>query len=113
MNAIAIGPMVFAPDRFAAILAIAAFLLTGEILARKLDRRFSPWAWGATIAFIVGARAGHVVQHAGSFSPSPQGGLHRMNTFKPRLSKAETKTDITGRAARTIVGDETVRRGRG
>ena len=27
MNAVAIGPFVFAPDRFAAILAIAAFLL--------------------------------------------------------------------------------------
>lgn len=76
MNAVAIGPMVFAPDRFAAILAIAAFLLTGEILARKLDRRFSPWAWGATIAFIVGARAGHVAQHAGSFLAEPLRALY-------------------------------------
>ena len=60
MNAVAIGPFVFAPDRFAAILAIAAFLFLSEILARKVDRRFSSWAWGVTVAFIVGARAGHV-----------------------------------------------------
>ncbi len=71
MNAVAIGPLVFAPDRFAAILAIAAFLLLSEILARKVDRRFSGWAWGATIAFIVGARAGHVIQHSGNFLAEP------------------------------------------
>lgn len=71
MNAVAIGPFVFAPDRFAAILAIAVFLLLSEILARKVDQRFSVWAWGATIAFIVGARAGHVIQHAGGFLAEP------------------------------------------
>jgi len=71
MNAVAIGPFVFAPDRFAAILAIAAFLALSEILARKVDQRLSVWAWGATIAFIVGARAGHVIQHAGSFLAEP------------------------------------------
>ncbi|MFC0220498.1 prolipoprotein diacylglyceryl transferase family protein [Pseudochelatococcus lubricantis] len=71
MNAIAIGPFVFAPDRFAAILAIAVFLLLSEILARKVDQRFSSWAWGASIAFIVGARIGHVAQHAASFAAEP------------------------------------------
>jgi len=71
MNAIAIGPFVFAPDRFAAILAIAAFLALSEILSRKVDQRFSPWAWGATVTFIVGARAGHVIEHAGSFLAEP------------------------------------------
>lgn len=71
MNAVAIGPFVFAPDRFAAILAIAAFLLLSEILARKIDRRFSSWAWGATVAFIVGARAGHVIQHGANFLAEP------------------------------------------
>ncbi|MDI6028465.1 TlpA disulfide reductase family protein [Corticibacterium sp. UT-5YL-CI-8] len=71
MNAITIGPLVFAPDRFAAILAIAMFLFASEILARKVDGRFSRWAWGATIAFIMGARAGHVVQHLDSFLTEP------------------------------------------
>lgn len=71
MNAIALGPLVFAPDRFAAILGIAAFLILSEILARKVDRRFSSWAWGATTAFVIGARLGHVVQHAEAFLAEP------------------------------------------
>lgn len=71
MNAVVIGPFVFAPDRFAAILAIAVFLLLSGILARKVDERFSSWAWGAAISFIVGARIGHVLQHAGSFLAEP------------------------------------------
>lgn len=76
MNAVAIGPLVFAPDRFAAILAIAAFLLSSEILARKVDQRFSGWAWGATVAFIVGARGGHVIQHGGNFLAEPLRALY-------------------------------------
>jgi len=36
--------------------------------------------------------------------------LTEHNLFKPRQSKAETKADITDRAARTIVGDEAARR---
>lgn len=71
MNAVAIGPFVFAPDRLAAILAIAAFLFLSEILARKVDRRFSSWAWGATVAFIAAARVGHVVRHGGNFLAEP------------------------------------------
>jgi thiol-disulfide isomerase/thioredoxin len=71
MNAIAFGPFVFAPDRFATILAIAAFLIVSEILARIVDQRFSSWAWGATVAFVAGARVGHVIQHAGSFVAEP------------------------------------------
>lgn len=76
MNAVAIGPFVFAPDRFAAILAIAAFLLLGEILSRKVDQRFSSWVWGATVAFIAGARAGHVVQHGENFLAEPLRALY-------------------------------------
>ncbi|MFC5386517.1 prolipoprotein diacylglyceryl transferase family protein [Aquamicrobium segne] len=76
MNAISIGPFIFAPDRFAAILAIAAFLLLSEILARKVDRRFSSWAWGATLAFIVGARAGHVIKHGENFFAEPLRALY-------------------------------------
>lgn len=71
MNAVVIGPFVFAPDRFATILAIAVFLFLSGILARKVDERFSSWAWGAAVCFIVGARIGHVLQHAGSFLAEP------------------------------------------
>ena len=76
MNAVVIGPLVFAPDRFAAILAIAAFLLVSEILARKVDSRFSGWSGGAIIAFIVGARAGHVIRHGESFLAEPLRALY-------------------------------------
>lgn len=76
MNAVAIGPLIFAPDRFAAILAIMAFLFFSEILARKVDRRFSSWARNTMIAFIIGARAGHVVQHADSFLAEPLRALY-------------------------------------
>lgn len=71
MNAVAIGPFIFAPDRFAAILAIAAFMGLSEILARKVDSSFSTWAWRATLVFILGARAGHVLQHAETFLQEP------------------------------------------
>lgn len=71
MNAIAIGPLVFAPDRFAVILAIAAFLIASEVLARKIDRRFADWAWKSVLLFIAGARLGHVVRHADGFASEP------------------------------------------
>ncbi|MGH6760801.1 MAG: prolipoprotein diacylglyceryl transferase family protein [Phyllobacterium sp.] len=71
MNAISVGPLVFATDRFAAILAIVAFLIVNEVLARKVDDRFSAWGWKAVIAFIAGARLGHVAWHAESFMAEP------------------------------------------
>lgn len=76
MNAVAIGPLIFAPDRLAAILAIIAFLFFSEILARKVDRRFSSWARDTLLVFIVGARAGHVIQHADSFLAEPLRALY-------------------------------------
>lgn len=76
MNAVSVGPFVFATDRFAAILAIAAFLFLSEILSRKVDRRFSSWAWGVTVAFIVGARAGHVIKHSDNFLAEPLRALY-------------------------------------
>lgn len=71
MNAVTIGPLVFAPDRFAAILGIAAFMIVSELLARKVDGRFSDWAWKAVVFFIAGARLGHVVANAEGFVAEP------------------------------------------
>lgn len=71
MAAVAIGPFVFASDRFAALLSIAAFLILSEVLSRKVDTVFSSWAWRAVVAFIIGARVGHVITHAGSFQEEP------------------------------------------
>lgn len=71
MNAIGIGPFVFAPDRFAAILGVLAFLLTGFAMARRLDPRLSSWSTAAAWAGIGAGRAGHVLLHASSFSDDP------------------------------------------
>ncbi len=71
MNAIVLGPLIFAPGRFAAIFAIAAFLIASEVLARKVDGRFASWGWRTVVAFIVGARLGHVLAHAESFAAEP------------------------------------------
>lgn len=71
MNAVLIGPLVFAPDRFAAILAIAAFLIICEVLSRKVDGRFSSWGWLSVVLFITGARVGHVVMNADGFLEEP------------------------------------------
>jgi len=71
MNFVAIGPLVFAPDRFAAILAIAVFLIGGEVLGRKVNNRFSSWSWGAAATFVIGARLGHVLEHISSFAQEP------------------------------------------
>jgi thiol-disulfide isomerase/thioredoxin len=71
MNAISIGPLMFSPDRFAAVLAIGIFLAGAELLARNVDARFSGWAWRAGLAFLIGSRLGHVVKFFDSFSAEP------------------------------------------
>lgn len=71
MNAISIGPLIFDPSRFAAIVAIAIFLGLAEILARRVDHRLNGWSWVALAAFVVGGRVGHVLQHFDSFRTEP------------------------------------------
>lgn len=71
MNAVSIGPFVFAPDRFAAILAIATLLLAAALLAKRFDARLNAWSSSAVLAAIVAARAGHVALHGASFVEEP------------------------------------------
>jgi len=71
MNAIAIGPLVFASDRLAAILGIFAFILLTSILTRRVDRSFVPWSNWALIGGLVAARLGHVALHGRSFGEEP------------------------------------------
>jgi prolipoprotein diacylglyceryltransferase len=71
MNTIALGPLVLAADRFAALLAIAVFLVGSAILARRVDRRLDNWATTAVPMGISAARAGHVFRHWDSFSEEP------------------------------------------
>jgi thiol-disulfide isomerase/thioredoxin len=71
MNAVAVGPLVFAPDRFAAIVAITTFLAVSGLLSRKVNSRFSSWAWSVATLFVVGSRLGHIVEHAANFVSEP------------------------------------------
>lgn len=71
MNAVAIGPMLFAPDRFSAIIAGAVFVFVMWLVTRYVDMRLRGWSTWAIGAFIVGARLGHVLENFDSFSLDP------------------------------------------
>lgn len=71
MNAFTIGPLMFSPDRLAAILGIATFMGGAEILARTVDSRFAGWSWRAALTFLIAARIGHVLRHFDSFAAEP------------------------------------------
>lgn len=71
MNAIAIGPLVLAADRFAAIAGIFAFLIAASLFARRFDAVAGRWSGVALLAGVVAARAGHVGLNWESFSQEP------------------------------------------
>jgi len=71
MNAISLGPLVLAADRFAVILGIFVFLVITAILARKLDERFSNWSWVTLLSGVIAARAGHMILYLDSFLDEP------------------------------------------
>lgn len=71
MNALALGPFVFSTERVAALLGLAVVLIAAEILARRVDPRFSRWGYIAIAAGLVGARLGHVVENLSAFSAEP------------------------------------------
>lgn len=86
MDAIAIGPLVFSSERLTAILSLGLMVALAELLARRVDRRFSGWGWWGVIVFAVTARLGHVLQHMPAFADNPlralafwQGGFHVTN----------------------------------
>lgn len=68
MHAITIGPLVLAPDRFAAILAVGVFLQIATLLARRVDPRLDAWAGLAALCGLVAARTGHVLLHWSDFA---------------------------------------------
>ncbi|MBI6628528.1 TlpA disulfide reductase family protein [Pontibaca salina] len=86
MNAVQVGPLVFANGRFIAIIAIMAFLLASELFARwrKSDARaIHRWALATLLGWIVGARLGFVALNLDAFVAAPldafavwQGGFH-------------------------------------
>ena len=75
MDAIALGPLVFAIDRAAAIAAVAVFLLAVWGLARRLGpeqgARLDRWAWRSVVLGALAGRAVHVALHWDSFADAP------------------------------------------
>ncbi|KAF0096493.1 MAG: redoxin domain-containing protein [Rhodospirillaceae bacterium] len=71
MQAVSIGPFIFAGDRLAAIVGIGVFMIVTTILAVRVDRRFGSWSTLVLVAGLVAARLGHVIEHAGSFAAEP------------------------------------------
>ena len=71
MNAVSLGSLVLAADRFAVILGMFTFLVVTGGLARKIDPRFNSWSWIALVAGIGAARVGHVLLHLDNFLAEP------------------------------------------
>lgn len=71
MNAIVIGPMVFAPEKFAAIVGVLVFLVATSILAWRMDRVISIWSSRALFFGLIAGRLGYVLLHWQTFSDEP------------------------------------------
>lgn len=74
MNSISIGPLVFANDRFVAILTIAAFLIATEIIAWRRGAAgdaIRRWSSATFVIWIIAARAGYVLANWDGFAPAP------------------------------------------
>lgn len=75
MNAVSIGPLVFDGGRFAAVVALLAFLVVAEIAARFTRRERAGdaalWAGIAVLGWIAAARLGFVVANWPDFAAHP------------------------------------------
>jgi thiol-disulfide isomerase/thioredoxin len=75
MDAIRLGPFVFAIERFAALAAVAAFLLAVWLVARRLSpelrARLDGWSWRVVLLGALAGRGVHVVAHWESFAAEP------------------------------------------
>jgi thiol-disulfide isomerase/thioredoxin len=71
MQAVSIGPLIFAGDRLAAIVGIGAFMAVTSVLSSRLDRRLARWSTWALVAGLIAARLGHVIENASGFAAEP------------------------------------------
>ncbi|MBS3652550.1 TlpA family protein disulfide reductase [Pseudaminobacter sp. 19-2017] len=71
MNAVTLGPLVLAADRYAVVLGIFAFVLITAMLTRRIDGRFQAWSSWVLFGGGAAARAGHVVVHWNTFTKEP------------------------------------------
>jgi thiol-disulfide isomerase/thioredoxin len=71
VNAVSIGPLVFAADRASALIGIAVFMAVSALVARKLGGPLRRWASLALAGGLVAARLVHVALNWESFSHEP------------------------------------------
>ncbi|ORE99199.1 TlpA disulfide reductase family protein [Aurantimonas sp. 22II-16-19i] len=71
MTALTLGPLVFAGERLAAVIAIVVFLAISAILSARLDARIGGWSMAALVVGVVAARIGHVLLHLPGFAADP------------------------------------------
>lgn len=72
MNSVSLGPFALSADRFAALLALSAFLIAAEVLGRRRRRpELIAWAWNAALVALIGARLGYVLTHLQIFGRDP------------------------------------------
>ncbi|MCC4300115.1 TlpA family protein disulfide reductase [Aurantimonas coralicida] len=71
MAALTLGPLVFAGDRLAAIMAIVVFRGVAAILIGRVDERLGNWSLTVVPIGIIAARLGHVALHWETFAPKP------------------------------------------
>lgn len=75
MDAIRLGPLVFALERFAALAGVAAFLLAVWLISRRLApalrARVDGWSWRVLLLGALAGRGVHVVAHWESFAAEP------------------------------------------
>jgi thiol-disulfide isomerase/thioredoxin len=75
MDAVRLGPFVFALERFAAIAGVVLFLLAVWWLGRRLPpdlrARFDGWSWRVLVAGFLAGRGAHVIAHWESFASEP------------------------------------------
>jgi thiol-disulfide isomerase/thioredoxin len=71
MQAVAIGPVVFAGDRLAAIVGIGVFMVASSLLSPRLAPRVGRWSTWAILGGLAAARLGHIIENAASFTEEP------------------------------------------
>ncbi len=71
MDAVQIGPFALPWVRVQVALALLALVVVAEVLARRVDRRLSPWAYNAILVGLLGARLGFVLENASVYAKDP------------------------------------------
>jgi cytochrome c biogenesis protein CcmG/thiol:disulfide interchange protein DsbE len=76
MDALQVGPFALPWARGQVALALLAMVAVAEVLARRVDRRLSPWVYNAILVGLLGARVGFVLENASVYARDPLSALY-------------------------------------